>query len=321
MDEFWDDRMMRSLAAPSGDRDVVAHLLGKYYANWQAALTDEEARLPLFSAPLRRARVELESRGTDPVFMAWLHRLEFLLNAPKARDQELEPPPSPALAPRAGSGRFPLLSLSECPRLASMLCAPERPSTLAADLIDREVTAALDQIGANWPEAICDIEAFARALFVIEAPAGMYPSGSDASLPFILKVTCAPGSWPALLADSLLHEVAHVKLRIAMRLAQFCDDDETPRFRHPWRADDRPLRAVILAAHAFVSIFGWYSRLAVAASPNHAARTEAQRLRTEVGTALVALRDASELTELGRRLTTHLGATYVADCNRMDSLT
>jgi HEXXH motif-containing protein len=78
---------------------------------------------------------------------------------------------------------------------------------------------------------------------------------------------------------------------------------------------------VILAAHAFVSIFGWYSRLAVAASPNHAARTEAQRLRTEVGTALVALRDASELTELGRRLTTHLGATYVADCNRMDSLT
>jgi HEXXH motif-containing protein len=104
---------------------------------------------------------------------------------------------------------------------------------MAPEVIDHEVAAALDLMGAVWPEAICDLETFACALFVIESPAGMYPSGSDASLPFILKVTCAPGCWPALLADSLVHEVAHVKLRIAMRLVSFCDDDETPRFDIP----------------------------------------------------------------------------------------
>lgn len=319
MDQLWDDHTLRSLAAPCGDRAALTRLLGEYHANWRAALSARQGRSPLLSAQLGRASAEIESRGTDPVFMAWVHCLEASLDVPEAC--ELESAPDPACAPRLGHGRFVRLRLTDCPQLARMLYPPEKESTLAADVIDHEVAEALDLLGAVWPEAICDLETFARALFVIESPAGLYSSGSDASMPFILKVTCAPGSWPALLADSLVHEVAHVKLRIAMRLATFCDKDETPRFRHPWRADERPLRAVILAAHAFVSIFGWYARLAQTDSHHHAAGLEARRLRSEVGTAIASLRGAIGLTELGRRLTSHLAAAFEADCGRIRSLT
>ena len=312
--------MVNAVATSTGNSQTLTRLLQDYLVSWLPTVESAQKRLPFLSGPLALATTNLKLRGTDPLFMTWVSRLERVSASPESFEIEGEPPPVPTLIPRVGAGRFLRLGLNDCAELARMMYGPEQDSSLSTGTIDREVAAALELLTAIWPEAVCDMEFFARALFVVEAPSGYHSSGSDASLPFILKVTCAPGTWSALLADSLVHETAHVKLRLAMRLAPFCHDDDYARFRHPWRREARPLSAVLLAAHAFVSVYAFYVRLVKVAEHSRAACEESLRLRAEVGEVLTTLLGAPGLTDLGRQLVSRLVKEYEAQSEQLNDV-
>jgi len=309
--------MVRAIAAPSGDALSLQRFQRAYVSHWQAALAARSLDAPAWSAAVARAAAGLETRWQDPLFMAWLHRLERAMDARETHLAELGPPLLSSSLPRVGRGRFLRIGAADCAELARMMTEPEVESKLPNEVIDRNIAESLDLLAAVWAEAMADVAAFARALLVLDLPRGVYNSGSDPAMPFILKVTCAPGAWPAILADSLVHETAHVKLRMAMRLTRFFEDDETPRFQHPWRSDARPLRGIVVAAHAFVSIFIWYARLAGHPPNADAAQKEAQKLCPEIATVLGTLAGAPGLTAVGRQLVACLTTQYEAECRRI----
>ena len=113
-----------------------------------------------------------------------------------------------------------------------------------------------------------------------------------------------------ILADALIHECAHLKLRLAMGLARFCEIGGRAAYRHPWRQEDRPLEALMVATHAFVAIHHFSLRL-VRLIPSVSASANEARLRDEVAQAFAALNAAqNRLPPNGRALALRLNAIF-----------
>ena len=145
-----------------------------------------------------------------------------------------------------------------------------------------------------------------RGLRAARAKPGRQSSGSSASCPFVMRLSFDPGAPPMVLADALIHECAHLKLRLAMGLARFCDGGGPTAYRHPWRQEDRPLEALMVATHAFVAIHHFYLRL-VRQIPSVGASANETRLRDEVAQAVAALSAAeNRLPPTGRALVLRL---------------
>jgi HEXXH motif-containing protein len=105
-----------------------------------------------------------------------------------------------------------------------------------------------------------------------------------------------------LVAEALVHETAHVKLDALDHLAPLLENGEEEGFRHPWREDIRPLRGVLLGAHAFLNVALFYQRMVEAGiSPDESTREIDQR-RREVAEALDILDKHAVFTPAGQGL-------------------
>jgi uncharacterized protein len=178
--------------------------------------------------------------------------------------------------------------------------AVEEFDDLTGDESAQELGRARAVLEQAWPHAAAEVDCFVRGVVASRAAPGHQGSGSSSMCPFVVSVAIERNVWPLALADALVHEAAHVKLRCAMRFVELLDDDGTPRFRHPWRADPRPLEALLVACHAFAAVHRLYV-LQVAANPGDGrAVAYAARLEREVAAAMEALGGADGLTPAGR---------------------
>jgi HEXXH motif-containing protein len=279
------DALIRAIAIPGGDAAALHSLQTSYLEHLGA----QAAHLGDATA--------LASRAKDPLFLAWL--------IARARQDARAPEQPPATSPRVLAGnRFALLEAADWPPLMDMLQNDADATTKPAGVVTVCVSAALQLLRETWPEAADDVESFVRALFVPDAPPGSFSSGSVANMPYIVRVSCHQNAWPALLADSLIHEAAHVKLRMAMQVTRLLQDDSDNAaiYTHPWRQDRRPLTGVLLATHAFVSVFAFYKRLAALRPDDGRGAQEAEALQARVETALRTLETAQGLAPAGVRL-------------------
>jgi uncharacterized protein len=107
---------------------------------------------------------------------------------------------------------------------------------------------------------------------------------------------------PVRFAEILVHEFQHAQLGALLDLVDL-HTGATDRFPAPWRADLRPIGALLqgTSAHLAVANF-WLARSAVAtAAAARAARDEFDHRRAQVETAIGTLLESGALTELGHR--------------------
>jgi HEXXH motif-containing protein len=111
---------------------------------------------------------------------------------------------------------------------------------------------------------------------------------------------------PILQGETLVHEAAHNKLNALLaREAVFESGGEEAVYFSPWRPDPRPLRGLLLGAHAFLNVARF---LALAAGTRESRKlrapvqTEAAMRCLQVELALDALGAHGRMTPLGRDL-------------------
>jgi HEXXH motif-containing protein len=201
--------------------------------------------------------------------------------------------------------------------LAPLQRQPEVTPIPVAILADC-VTKALAQLECTWPEAAGEVRYFVRAIIAGHMPRGRQSSGSSEQFPFVIRVDFCPDDPIPMLADALVHEAAHVKLRLSGIVSTLCAADETPRFHHPWRPEPRPLAAVLVASHAFVAVHGFHARLSLAAERDHAVSAE-HTLRGEVKQVLRTLAMGFGLTPLGQAFTALLQEGFEANYGLADA--
>jgi len=86
-----------------------------------------------------------------------------------------------------------------------------------------------------------------RGIIAFEQTAGRQSSGSSELCPFAARIDFCPQDPIELLADALVHESAHIKLRLTQLVGQMCPPDGAASYHHPWRREARPLSAVVVA--------------------------------------------------------------------------
>ncbi|MCB9705521.1 MAG: hypothetical protein H6711_26860 [Myxococcales bacterium] len=199
-------------------------------------------------------------------------------------------------------GGVELLAADDHPELAELRSPAERPSDLDPLAVDAELSRALAILGWVWPEVMIDVAYHFRGLLAMDMPLGRWNSASTRELPLVLQLTLRRQGNPWLLAESIVHESAHVRIDEATFLQPLIVDDGRRIFRHPWRPDLRPITGVLLGAHAFLSVVLYYRRgLEIFPGDPFLARELEVRTR-EVGEALDMIEHHARLTSAGERV-------------------
>jgi HEXXH motif-containing protein len=206
------------------------------------------------------------------------------------------------------SGGIELLSDEYCPELARG--EGDVPCSLGNDIISRQLRDCLSTLELIWPEAIGDIHSFVRAIVPRESTKGHWNSASTSDLPCVIQVTFNKEEEPLLLAESILHEMSHVKLDIAMRLAPLLSNGPEKIYRHPWRGDLRPMLGVLLGAHAFLAVMLMYQKAVAIGFDRDFAWHEYKLRQREVGEALSVLEDHAVFTDAGQQVYEHMRKAY-----------
>jgi HEXXH motif-containing protein len=110
-------------------------------------------------------------------------------------------------------------------------------------------------------------------------------------------------------AASLCHELQHAKLNALLDLVELCEPPDGRMYYVPWRADPRPLAALLHGTYAFLGVADFWQRRS-AIDNDTRAQYEFARVRSQVEQALNVLQAADGLTAPGRRFATGM-ATWV----------
>jgi hypothetical protein len=184
------------------------------------------------------------------------------------------------------------------------------PCTLAAKQIGYHLQECLGVLDAIWPESIGDVEAFVRAVLPRESANNNYNSGSTGDLPFVVQLMFNRESNPLLLTESILHEMSHIKLDVAMCFSPVLKNGPEEVYRHPWRTDMRPMSGVFFGAHAFLAVMLMYQRAMAANFDRDLAEREFRVRQRELGDAMDVLERHALFTEAGKRIYEDMRAAY-----------
>jgi HEXXH motif-containing protein len=145
-----------------------------------------------------------------------------------------------------------------------------------------------------------------------------WQSGSAAHEPGSVYVTLRESDYLHAF-EGLLHEAMHQRIYLLERVQPLVRHAER-RYRHKWRTDDRPIRGVLLAAHAFAIVARFYAIcLETPDTPNKdSLHLEFESLYDGVAEAVHTLRSSNALTETGT-LVTELISGNQDDTRRMVS--
>jgi HEXXH motif-containing protein len=112
-------------------------------------------------------------------------------------------------------------------------------------------------------------------------------------------------------AESLVHEVQHLKLAALLDVVRLTLPDDGRRYYAPWRDDPRPLGALLQGTYAFLGVSGfWWERYANGDSGG--ADGKFARALQGVRIAIEMLRTSGRLTPAGREFTAHMERTLAS---------
>jgi HEXXH motif-containing protein len=121
---------------------------------------------------------------------------------------------------------------------------------------------AISWLESNHPACADWIASATRvAIPLATAPDASFRSSSTEELPGVVLVDL---SGDLELFEGLIHETAHLHLYRADAVQPLVDPDYTVRHASPLRSDARPLRGILMAAHALAYICAFYTDVAAA---------------------------------------------------------
>ncbi len=168
--------------------------------------------------------------------------------------------------------------------------------------MDGSLAEALALIAEVWPASVVDVLAMVRSIVPLTAPPGHIYNTSSGQTPSVVQLTIRPDEDAFCLAETMVHEAAHVKLDAVWDLEPLLIDDGTDRHRHPWLPDLRPLRGALLGAQAFLNVAEFDRRAAERGIDAPYAAAQHELHRNEVVEALALLDEHAELSPLGTRV-------------------
>ncbi len=294
---------------PPGDRALPALVRKVRLLGVRALLTTPGVP---FAGRLRR-ELEADGPGTlDRVGAADVLPRLLCLAAGIAREEALDgletlyDSPSPSFAVGAGAH----LAAADTFPMAHLEAHPDKDGN-ALDLGDRSpedwvdaLRSALGIVAAALPEWDVGIRPHVVGRWV---PVGCddreHRSASYREAPGLAYLTLHPD--PLTMAEAVLHEAQHSALNLLSWFDPLLDDADDVLVTSPVRPDPRPLRGVLLAAHAFVPVAAMHLRLAEAehgaASGDRFAVRRAEVLRSNED-ALAILEARAHPTSAGRRV-------------------
>jgi uncharacterized protein len=117
---------------------------------------------------------------------------------------------------------------------------------------------------------------------------------------------------PVTCAETLVHEMQHLKLGALMNLVTLTEPDDDRRYYAPWRDDPRPLGGLLQGAYAYLGVSGfWRRQRRVAAGPRQP-ETEFARWREVTAAAVDTLLSSGRLTPAGLDFVSGMADTLAA---------
>ncbi len=124
---------------------------------------------------------------------------------------------------------------------------------------------AVDQLATHLPALLDEMRVFLGHIVPVGTLAEDHQSASYPHALGTIYLTLHPR--PMMMLEALIHEFQHNKLHALLQLGPLLAGDEDLRVASPLRSDPRPLRGVLLAAHAFLPVAELYRRLVAADDP------------------------------------------------------
>jgi len=104
---------------------------------------------------------------------------------------------------------------------------------------------------------------------------------------------------PVTCAETLAHEIQHVKLGALMDMVTLTKPDDDRRYYAPWRDDPRPLGSLLQGAYAYLGVSGFWLRQRPFAGGARQPDAEFARWREAAAGAVETLRSSGRLTAPG----------------------
>ncbi len=164
-------------------------------------------------------------------------------------------------------------------------------------------------VESRYPDYLPTLRHCLRSVVPLAAP-GPGSISATAHSAFGAIATSLQDNAPGL-AHLLIHEAQHSKLGALLDLVDLVDPADTSVHHAPWRADPRPLTALLHGAYAHTGVADFWRvhRRHVTGEAGRVARFEFAYWLEQTQRAVETLARAEGLTEHGTRLVAHLGRT------------
>ena len=141
-----------------------------------------------------------------------------------------------------------------------------------------------------------------------EPPAGVVSSSSPETFGAVAMSQPPDGR---ALAETLAHEVQHVKLSALQDVVSLTAPDDGRRFYAPWRDDPRPVAGLLQGAYAFLGVSGFWrgQRHHEVGAAGIRAQASFARWRAATALAIATLRSSGCLTEPGQEFVQGMART------------
>jgi HEXXH motif-containing protein len=174
-----------------------------------------------------------------------------------------------------------------------------RLSAAAADTLVAAFGQAWPLLDRHHPGIAAEAAALVKVIVPREVPAsGVVSSSSPETFGAVAMSLPTDGR---ALAETLAHEVQHVKLSALSDAVELTKPDDGSRFYAPWREDPRPADALLQGAYAYLGVTGFWLRQRL--HEDDAARVQAdmeyERWRVAAALATGMLRSSGRLTRQG----------------------
>lgn len=192
------------------------------------------------------------------------------------------------------------------PDLASRLTAAQADTWAAAF---RQAWPLLDR---HHPAIAAEIAAAVKVIVPRNGPPqGVVSSSSPETFGAVAMSQPPDGR---ALAETLTHELQHLKLSALTDIVRLTGPDDGGRFYAPWRDDPRPIDGLLQGAYAYLGVSGFWRRQRHLESGNPGIQSHAEYARWRDAAALAAetLSSSGRLTSAGSRFVGGMAETLSA---------
>jgi uncharacterized protein len=117
---------------------------------------------------------------------------------------------------------------------------------------------------------------------------------------------------PVTCAETLVHEMQHLKLSALMDVVTLTEPDDGRRYYAPWRDDPRPLPGLLQGAYAYLGVSGFWRRQRRFPAGTRQPETEFARWREVTAGAVETLGSSGRLTPAGLDFVSRMAGTLAA---------